>query len=265
MLDVHPPHHAANTWRDFFIHIATIAVGLLIAVGLEQTVEYVHHRHQVRDAREALSREREANQIRFAIESKELERELPIFRKNLAIFAYVRDHPHDPAEKWPGAFDGNILKIHYVDSAWRTAQQSNVLQYMPAAEVNQYAEIYGHLETINQLEGEKFDAAVNFRATFAAQSDPRLFSPEQLDRAIERATSVLVACVKQGNQQFNLNSFDARFSPSPQIGNSDTLNWHPSLAGYQSMVELINQLHDQLRAIGADQSNAAPLNALPAK
>jgi len=22
MLDVHPPHHAAHTWRDLFIHIA---------------------------------------------------------------------------------------------------------------------------------------------------------------------------------------------------------------------------------------------------
>jgi hypothetical protein len=29
-----------RTWKDFFIHIAAIAVGLLIAIGLEQTVEY---------------------------------------------------------------------------------------------------------------------------------------------------------------------------------------------------------------------------------
>ena len=39
MLDVHPAHHAASTWRDFFIHIITIVIGLLIAIGLEQTVE----------------------------------------------------------------------------------------------------------------------------------------------------------------------------------------------------------------------------------
>jgi hypothetical protein len=51
MLDVHPAHHAASTWRDFFIHIATIVLGLLIAVGLEQTVEYIHHRHQLKKAR----------------------------------------------------------------------------------------------------------------------------------------------------------------------------------------------------------------------
>jgi len=46
MLDVHPPHAPAHTWRDFFIHIATICVGLLIAIGLEQSVELLHHRHE---------------------------------------------------------------------------------------------------------------------------------------------------------------------------------------------------------------------------
>ena len=49
MLDVHPPHEAAHTWKDFLIHIATICVGLLIAIGLEQTVEALH-RHHERDA-----------------------------------------------------------------------------------------------------------------------------------------------------------------------------------------------------------------------
>jgi hypothetical protein len=34
MLDVHPAPHAAHTLKEFFIHIATIVLGLLIAVGL---------------------------------------------------------------------------------------------------------------------------------------------------------------------------------------------------------------------------------------
>ena len=46
MLDVHPPHAPTHTWRDFFIHIATICVGLLIAIGLEQSVEAYHHHLQ---------------------------------------------------------------------------------------------------------------------------------------------------------------------------------------------------------------------------
>jgi hypothetical protein len=28
MLDVHPAHHAATTWRDFLIRIATIVLGV---------------------------------------------------------------------------------------------------------------------------------------------------------------------------------------------------------------------------------------------
>jgi hypothetical protein len=70
LLEVHPAHHAASTWRDFFIHIATIVIGLLIAVGLEQTVELVHHRHQLRDLREGIQTDariylHDVDQLRF--------------------------------------------------------------------------------------------------------------------------------------------------------------------------------------------------------
>ncbi len=42
MIDIHPPHQSVHTWKDFLIHIATIIVGLVIAIGLEQTVEFLH-------------------------------------------------------------------------------------------------------------------------------------------------------------------------------------------------------------------------------
>jgi hypothetical protein len=46
MLDVHAPHDSIHTWKGFLIHIATITTGLLIAIGLEQLVEHLHHRQQ---------------------------------------------------------------------------------------------------------------------------------------------------------------------------------------------------------------------------
>jgi hypothetical protein len=61
MLDVHPPHEIVHTWKSFLIHIATIVIGLLIAIGLEQTVEYFHHRHQAHEARRRLLAEVKAN------------------------------------------------------------------------------------------------------------------------------------------------------------------------------------------------------------
>ncbi len=46
MLEVHPPHEPIHSWNGFLIHIAAIAIGLLLALGLEQTVEAVHHARQ---------------------------------------------------------------------------------------------------------------------------------------------------------------------------------------------------------------------------
>jgi hypothetical protein len=48
MVEVHPPHKAAHSWKSFLIDIAIIVVGLFIALGLNQTFEYFHHRYQVR-------------------------------------------------------------------------------------------------------------------------------------------------------------------------------------------------------------------------
>jgi hypothetical protein len=53
MIDIHPPHTSDHTWKDFFIHIGTIAVGILIAIGLEQTVEVIHEHYQRTELRKA--------------------------------------------------------------------------------------------------------------------------------------------------------------------------------------------------------------------
>lgn len=62
MLEAHAPHEPIHTWKGFFIHIATIVVGLLIAIGLEQSVEFYHHRNQLQEARLELMRELQENQ-----------------------------------------------------------------------------------------------------------------------------------------------------------------------------------------------------------
>lgn len=60
MIDIHPPHHGAMTRRDIFTHLAIVVVGILIAIGLEQAVEAVHHareRHElIVDMRDEASR-----------------------------------------------------------------------------------------------------------------------------------------------------------------------------------------------------------------
>jgi hypothetical protein len=46
MPHVHAPHGEIGGWRGFVAHIAVVAIGLLLALGLEQGVEYIHHEFQ---------------------------------------------------------------------------------------------------------------------------------------------------------------------------------------------------------------------------
>jgi hypothetical protein len=43
---VHAPHGEVGGWRGFVTHIAVVVIGLLLALGLEQGVEYIHHEFQ---------------------------------------------------------------------------------------------------------------------------------------------------------------------------------------------------------------------------
>ena len=54
MLDVHAPHDKMHGFKDFLLHLATITIGLLIALSLEGCVEWRHHRHLVQEAEEGL-------------------------------------------------------------------------------------------------------------------------------------------------------------------------------------------------------------------
>jgi hypothetical protein len=89
MLDVHARHEALHTWKDFFIHIATIVIGLLVAIGLEQTVEWVHRRHQLRAAREQISIELEQNRRILQMNLAEVAKLRSSLDRNMAM---LREH-----------------------------------------------------------------------------------------------------------------------------------------------------------------------------
>ena len=186
MLDVHPPHHPTHTWRDFFIHIATIVVGLLIAVGLEQTVEAIHHRHQVAETREALRKERAINQIEFQIATTEWRRYVPILQTDLAVLHFLEQHPGAPAQNQPGSFRLQTLLVGFSDSAWKSAQQSGILSLMPPAEIRADADIYARLDILNKQETDRADALDQLRENTMDDPDISHLRSAQLAREIDR-------------------------------------------------------------------------------
>ena len=138
MLDVHPPHHAATTWRDFFIHIATIVIGLLIAVGLEQTVEYFHHRHQIHVTRERIREEAELNQRILREDEQGLVRIEANLDHALILVQSLKDKKPATAE----APDFTFGMQGFYDDAYSNARDSGVLSLMPYDESAMYEDAY---------------------------------------------------------------------------------------------------------------------------
>jgi hypothetical protein len=86
MLDVHVPH-ATHTWQDFLIHIGTIVVGLFIAIGLEQTVEAIHHARERQELIDEMRAEAEQN---IAVLHANLEVDVRRLQLDLALIALLR-------------------------------------------------------------------------------------------------------------------------------------------------------------------------------
>ena len=149
MLDVHPPHEAAHTWKDFLIHIATIVVGLCIAVGLEQTVEYFHHRHQVSDTRAALSAEMSDNRDQFEREARYWRSGTTELQNNLDVLEYLGQHPGTPDEKLPGVLFWSLRKAGFSHAVWDAARSGGVTILMPREEITEKEQYYAQLEAID--------------------------------------------------------------------------------------------------------------------
>jgi hypothetical protein len=196
MLDVHPAHHAASSWREFAVHIATIVLGLLIAVSLEQSVEYIHHRHQARDAREALQLEREENHERYRFDTSSFRRFKAAVRNNLEVLAYLKQHPGTPEAKLPGVLVCGVPWNPPAESAWKSAQRTNATAYMPADEVETYTSIYYFLDTVFDQQMAVSNSLRDACRSVLIDPDPTRLSPAQIDDAINRMTDVEVEISK---------------------------------------------------------------------
>jgi hypothetical protein len=141
MLDVHPPHKAIEGVGEFFLHLFTITVGLLIAVGIEAAVERHQHRELASEARDTMTAEIRKNSSNVADALKEIDQEQQKLKDNLAKVRKVQLNPSDPSSRdlhLDISFDTTGLE----DTGWRTAQVTGALAFMPYAESERYTSIY---------------------------------------------------------------------------------------------------------------------------
>jgi hypothetical protein len=221
MLDVHPAHHAASSWKEFLIHIATIVLGLLIAVGLEQAVEHFHHRREVAEVREELQGELEANKKSFTGETTHWRWETAELENNLMVLAYLQKHPGTPDEKLPGSLVWFHESSSPSQAVWDAARNSGVTSLMNREEVEQYEDTYNQLKRIDDARSLTWDAMND--ASRYELTDNRLshLSPAQIG---EITTLTQIALTKHWLEGVALENTARKFRDFPPSITSDELS-----------------------------------------
>jgi hypothetical protein len=139
MLDVHAPHESLHGWRDFLLHLFTITIGLLIALGLEGCVEWQHHRHLVHEAEQSLHAEIQSNANSLASVATDIHTQQASLKHDVEVLDFViKNH------KYPEHSSMDITyRISGFDNvSWSTAQSTGALAYMDYATAQEYSGIY---------------------------------------------------------------------------------------------------------------------------
>ena len=158
MFDIHLPHKSIHGIQEFFLHLFTITVGLLIAVQIESFVEWRHHVHLAEEARAALRTEIEQNLKDLKGAQSGLKAWRSSNEADLAAMRRIQEHPDDSDAQHTN-LTVNASGISLEDTAWRTAQSTGALAYMPYEEAERYSHIYQAQATLLAMEDKPLEAA----------------------------------------------------------------------------------------------------------
>jgi hypothetical protein len=171
-MEIHPPTHALNTWRDFFIHMATICLGLLIAIGLEQSVEALHRNHQHHQLLEGLSADSEKIHEDGLNADQTLTARLHWLSARAAQVQTALDQ-HHPIPS-PAPFTSPKWELP-ADPTWTAARSSGLLSLFSEQDVKAFSEL-ADLIANTEAAYNQYDLArrqrIVFEQSFRSTNDP---------------------------------------------------------------------------------------------
>jgi hypothetical protein len=182
MIDVHAPHNRMEGFKDFFLHLITITIGLLIALSLEGCVEWHHHRTLVREADAGLHAEIEQNSKVVAAVRQQIKDEEKQLDQDLAAMAVLRAHPD--AKHQQIGFTFRLAGFDEV--SWKTAQTTGAFAYMPYDDAQTYSDIYAAQDELYTVQQQVVADVMRAAALVVAQPDGVNPTPAQIDELTDR-------------------------------------------------------------------------------
>ena len=198
-MEVHAPERPVESVRDILIHLAVVTVGILIALGLEQTVEWYHNRKLAAEARENI-----LNEIRD--NKKELDKQIALLPGFRSAAIEALDFITDIQQKGKSDIQRlhlNLYEAELHSTGWATAEAVGALALMPYQEVNKYATAYHLQDRYLGMQDHTEDAGINAYSVFSARNKLEKLSKTELEA--ERAklmtmTSALTAQIQNARR-----------------------------------------------------------------
>lgn len=157
-MDIHKPKHPIDSLRALGAELATVTLGILIALSLEAMVEAAHHRGLAAQARASFRTELtevraqiEKNRSGFAAGRGE-------FTSALAYLQAKIEHRADTPK--PSSMNLATGFLTLSSAAWETAQATQALSYMRPEETRALATVRSDEAAFAALEAQAVQAGV---------------------------------------------------------------------------------------------------------
>jgi hypothetical protein len=177
MLDVHPPHEKMHGFTDFLLHLLTITIGLLIALGLEGCVEHWKQRELKKDAEIKLRQEIRDN-------AKEIATAHNAHSTEQATLLRIVDFMN--ARKKNQSYDTHQIQLDFAlgdlkSASWKTAAATGALGFMDYDQVQRYAAVYQLQDKYSALQDQTIDEFLHLQSYLIHGFDPANgFDPEKI-------------------------------------------------------------------------------------
>jgi len=190
-MEIHPPVNSIQSPREFFVHLSMITIGILIALGLEQSVE-AWHRHELGvQARENILSELRDNQ-------RELDQERNLAARNKARLEHTLDvlrqlQAHKKLTE--STLSINMSGADLSSTSWTTAATTGAIACMGYSQAKRFAKAYEGQTLLQRVQEEGIHMAAQTMATVAYSANgPDHLSDEQLrncERQVENCLAQL--------------------------------------------------------------------------
>lgn len=176
-MEIHPPHAAAHSFRDFLIQLGTITAGVLIALSIEGLLEWNHYRTLVREARETIA-------LEIAENKKELDGALDEIAGQKKNFETALRFANEMLTA--KATDVRSIRIGFnlaelSTASWQSAERTGAVAHMEYADVRKYSSLYAMQALYEAQQRRSVERVAAASAILAEGSDPNLASARDLD------------------------------------------------------------------------------------